>query len=158
VIDKIPYRKSFPTSLQLLMEHAGLSTPRQKRVTFMYTNHVDITYTLKMGHEAFEGYHQELLFAAEQDCRRYKKEYPDCMFCGDVEVLIRVRGDQKRNWGIHTSREPEDFVWGPGYEVPQYHLQKVFDEILDIPNRYPKATKRSPYLVKKLVISVYERA
>lgn len=152
-MNKIPYKAALPPAVRELVEGGLMPRPTQSAHTFRFTTHVDITYKLRGCRAAtFGEWNSTILMAALQDCERYARAFPTerVMFTGNVEVTI---GRRKKAWGIHTAVEPDVFVHGPPYDVPQYDLSKVFKEILDIPARY----KVKDYKVTRIVISPYVR-
>ena len=161
MIRKLPYTKegksSMPESTKDLIEAGVMKKPRQEGLSFKYTTRVEIVFNLDAGPETFKKWSPTILLAIVEECKRYQKTNPGCLFAGRVDVVVNKvkKGSMDRKWGIHTNNDPETLAFGPGYDVPEFSFQKAFDEIEDIPKQY-NTNKRYPYRVKKIIIMAYK--
>jgi len=156
MIERIPYGGRYPVGLKALLETRLVkSVPRQKERTTRSTQGVDVTYTLNWSPEELDKHLDELLLAVYQDMLRYESAYPRVKFWAQVEYKVSGEGGLKAI-SAHSG-EAEVVVYGPGYEVAQYSLKDILENIRDLIKKYPKKRKEVPvFSLRRVWFRAYE--
>ena len=148
MVEKLPYRGRYPEALKQLMADGLIKIPRQTERKTRVTAGVDITYTLNWRETAYEANRDTLLLAIYQDLQRYKNQYPEALMYGKVGALV---GTENRDIGVHTWKSADAFVYGPGYKVDQYWLERALDNI------FKEKYKGRRVILKNIYIRIHSR-
>jgi len=161
MIKKKPYKGKYTPTGSALIKAKICSPPKQVERDFRWFEGLDIIYTLKdMGPAKFQEYSENFkLLAYEEGMRNNEVKYKFAKF----DCKLGRLGKGKDIPDVATFQcamhpDPEQMVWGPGYEVPQRHfLYHKVEDILDMTKRYPgKLNRQKPYKVLRLTICLRE--